>query len=410
MDTDWEVLVVGAGPAGCAAAMTSAGGGAKTLLIDRKKEIGTPVQCGEVVGESFIKQLKLKLPPQAIASVQDHTRFLLDRRLMIVSHESYWRSVTLERKIFDKLLAAEAAEAGASVHADTKLVSLEMDGSRVKSADLVHQGKTITVRPNIVIAADGVHSTVAKLLGTELYPDETVAKGMEYEMVAKKKLPSGMQIFLEPEVGLGYGWIIPKGPRRANVGLAILGGDKGRRSGLDEWIEGNPVVREYFDPDKVLEVKTGDAPLPGFLGGPTRGNVMFVGDAAGQTLAFVGEGILPSYACGTGAGTVAAAAATTGGLGKLKCYINAVDELMGDELSKGGELKDAILGLWNDESLPEGDRTLLCGLVMAGCVFPDEVTEARKLLELPDRAKVAQLKAAAEKRKMKVKVSGLNFR
>ena len=410
MDKDWDVLVVGAGPAGSGAALAAAEGGAKTLLIDRKKEIGTPVQCGEVVGESLIKQLKLKVPPQAIASVQDHTRFLLDRRIMVVSNEPYWRSVTLERKIFDKLLAAQAAEAGASVHADTRLVSVESKDGKVTKAELMHHGKAITVRPKVVIAADGVHSTMAKLMGETLYPDDTTARGIEYEMIAKKKLPVGMHIFLEPEVGMGYGWIIPKGPRRANVGLGVIGLEANRRSTIQDWIGSNPVVAEYFDTDKIVEVKSGDAPLPGFLGGPRRGNVLFAGDAAGQTLAFVGEGILPSYACGQGAGAVAATAVRLNKISKLDCYDRAVSDIMGDELAKGGALKDAILGLWSDGSIPEGARTLVCGLIMSEAIFPEEAEQALELVQLPDRKLAAAIKAGIEKRKMKARVSLLHCR
>jgi digeranylgeranylglycerophospholipid reductase len=410
MDRDWDVLVVGAGPAGSGAARAAAEGGAKTLLIDRKKEIGTPVQCGEVVGESLIRQLKLKVPPQAIASVQDHTRFLLDRRIMITSREPYWRSVTLERKIFDKLLAAQAAEAGARVQADTRLVSIEMKDGNVVKAELMHQGEALTVRPRVVIAADGVHSTMAKLMGETLYPDTTMARGIEYEMIAKKKLPSGMQIFLEPEVGLGYGWIIPKGPKRANVGLGIIGLEEKRRSTLQDWVLGNPVVSEYFDMDRVVEVKSGDAPLPGFLGGPRRGNVLFAGDAAGQTLAFVGEGILPSYACGLGAGAVAASALQQKDLSKLDAYDGAVNDLMGEELEKGGALKDAILGLWSDEAIPEGARTLVCGLIMSESILPEEIEEALALVQLPDRKVAQTLRAGLEKRRMRALVSLLHHR
>jgi digeranylgeranylglycerophospholipid reductase len=410
VDKDWEILVVGAGPAGSGAALAAAEGGAKTLLIERKKEIGTPVQCGEVVGESLIKQLKLKVPPQAVASVQDHTRFLLDRRVMVVSREPYWRSVTLERKIFDKLLAARAAEAGASVQADTRLVSIEMKDGNVAKAELMHQGEPVTVKPKVVIAADGVHSTMAKLMGESLYPDTTMARGIEYEMVAKKRLPTGMHIFLEPEVGLGYGWIIPKGPRRANVGLGIIGLEEKRRSTIQEWVLNNPVVSEYFNTDKVLEVKSGDAPLPGFLGGPRRGNVLFAGDAAGQTLAFVGEGILPSYACGQGAGAVAASAVRQKKLSKLNCYDRAVSDLMGEELEKGAALKDAILGIWSDASIPEGARTLVCGLIMSEAIFPDEAERALELVQLPDRKLASAIRASLEKRKMRATVSLLKHR
>ncbi|MBI0584255.1 MAG: geranylgeranyl reductase family protein [Methanomassiliicoccus sp.] len=410
MDKDWEVLVVGAGPAGSGAAAAAAEGGAKTLLIDRKKEIGTPVQCGEVVGASLIRQLKLRVPPQAIASVQDHTRFILDRRIMITSREPYWKSVTLERKIFDKLLAARAAEAGASVQADTRLASLEMKDDKVSMATLVHRGEEVVVRPKVVIAADGAHSSVAKMMDLSLYPSDAMARGIEFEMVAKSKLPPGMQIFLEPEVGLGYGWIIPKGPRRANVGLGVIGLDESRRSTILEWAGGNPIVSKYFDLDQVLEVKSGDAPLPGFLGGPLRGNVLFAGDAAGQTLAFVGEGILPSFACGQGAGAVAAAAVRARSLKKLECYDRAVKDIMGEELERGGALKDAILGAWSDETLTEGQRTLLCGLIMSESIFPDQAEEVRQFLDLPAASLARVVRAGIQKRKARASVAVLRHR
>lgn len=410
MEKDWEVLVVGAGPAGCGAAATAAEGGGKTLLIDRKKEIGTPVQCGEVVGESLVRQLHLKLPPQAIATVHDHTRFILDRRLRIVSHEPYWRSIALERKIFDKLLAARAAEAGASVQADTRLTDLEMRDGKVVAATLMHRGKEVTIHPKVVIAADGPHSTMAKLMGLTIYPDDTMANGIEYEMVAKKKLPNGMQIFLEPEVGLGYGWIIPKGPRRANVGLGAIGMEESRRSTILDWVSENPVVSEYFDLEQVLEVKSGDAPLPGFLGGPVHGNVLFAGDAAGQTLAFVGEGIMPSFACGSGAGAVAASAVRTKSMKRLACYDRAVKDTMGEELEKGAALKDAILGLWADASISEGDRTLLCGLVMSECIDPTQIEELLPLLSESSTRIAAMMRAEIAKRRMKVNISALRYR
>jgi flavin-dependent dehydrogenase len=237
-----------------------------------------------------------------------------------------------------------------------------------------------------------------------------MARGIEYEMIAKKKLPTSMHIFLEPEVGLGYGWIIPKGPKRANVGLGIIGLEEKRRSTLQDWVLGNPMVSEYFDMDRVVEVKSGDAPLPGFLGGPRRGNVLFAGDAAGQTLAFVGEGILPSYACGQGAGAVAASALRQKDLALLDTYDGAVNELMGEELEKGAALKDAILGLWGDERIPEGARTLVCGLIMSESIRPDEVEQALELVQLSDRRLARTIRAGLEERAMNARVSLLNHR
>lgn len=405
-----EVLVVGAGPAGSSAAMAAADGGARTLLIDRKKEIGTPVQCGEVVGETLLKRMKLKLPPGAKAMPLDHTKFLLDRRIALTSREPYWKAVSLERKIFDKALAASAAEAGAMVHADARLTSIEMRDGNVVEATIMHQGVETTVHPKVVIAADGVHSTMSRLMGVELFTEKAVAKGIEYEMVSRKRLPAGMQIFLEPEVGLGYGWIIPKGPRRANVGLAAIGLQGNRRDRLQEWLSSNPMVSDMFDIDKVVEVKTGDAPLPGFLGGPRRGNVLFAGDAAGQTLAFVGEGIIPSFACGQGAGAVASAAVRQNDMSRLDCYERAIEDLLGNELSMGGDIKDNILKVWTDESIPIGDRTVLCGMLMSEVMFPEDLEDAMALLSMSKRAMVQAIKAALTKRKVRATVSALHLR
>ncbi len=361
-----DVLVVGAGPAGSAAAAAAARAGAKTLLIDRKKEIGTPVQCGEVIGKSLLQQAGIKLPRQAVCRNQASTRFLIDRRLMVVNREPYWASVTVERKILDKLFAVGAAEAGARVEADTRLTELHMEGDQVEEAILMQRGKEVRVKPRMVIAADGVHSTVSKLTGFRWYPEEMVARGGEFEMVSKKPLPPSMQIILEPEVGLGYGWIIPKGKNRANVGLARVGASGNRMRMLEEWVEDHPLLSRYFDGDSILEVKTGDAPVPGVCGDTVRGNIIFTGDAAGQTLAFVGEGIIPSYVCGMAAGEAAASYDSS-------LYGEYLDGTLGEELRYGADLKDQILGLWEDETLNDAQRVLIAGLVMSECLVPEDL-------------------------------------
>ncbi len=360
-----DVLVIGMGPAGSGAAAAAAAAGAKVLAVDRKREIGSPVQCGEVIGRSLLLRSGLKLPRQAVSSTQDHTRFHIGRELTLSNHGEQWASVTVERKILDKLLAAKAAEAGASVHADSALTSLSMDGDRVTSATVRMRGVEKEVEPKVVVAADGVHSTVAKMAGVCWNAEDMVARGAEFEMVSKRALPRCMQIFLEEEVGLGYGWIIPKGRDRANVGLAEVGPAERMRQRVMGWIEDNPIVSSYFDSGSVVEVKTGDAPVPGFQGGPSRGNILFAGDAAGQTLAFVGEGIIPAYLCGLVAGEAAA-------LGP-ESYDRSLRAVMGEELGYGGEVKDAILGIWHDPSLDARQRYLAAGLLMSEAVPPGEL-------------------------------------
>ena len=374
---DCEVLVVGAGPAGSGAARASAVAGAGTLMVDKKKQIGTPVQCGEVIGLDLVKRAGIRIPPNAIVARHDFTRFVLGREVVIDNYEPYWKAVTVERKIFDKHLAFRAASAGASVQADTKLVSVKRKGHKVESCLLSHHGEEVEVSPKAVVAADGVHSTLAKELGAEFFSSKDVARGVEFELVAKRDIPQAMQIFIEGEIGLGYGWIIPKGRRRANVGLGLVGVNASRRNFLEDWISDHPVVSRYFDTDKVLEVKMGDAPVPGFLGGPVKGNVLFCGDAAGQTLAFVGEGILPSYICGSLAGKHAALLAQ----GQEQKYEEDLVDKMADQLMMGAVLRDTLVELWSSEELDDRLRSLLSGAVMNELVSPDDITNAISSLD-----------------------------
>ncbi|MFP4170660.1 MAG: geranylgeranyl reductase family protein [Methanomassiliicoccales archaeon] len=366
-----DVLVIGCGPAGSGAGL-SASDGADTLMVDRKREIGTPVQCGEVIGRTLLEAAGLELPPSVTCGEQDHTRFIIDRRLEVINREPYWASVTVERKMLDKWLAARAARAGASVACDTRLTSLRSEEGRMV-AGLSHRGSRREVAARALVAADGVHSTVSSLMGERLFDPMAVARGIEFEMVSGEEMPPCMQIFLEPEIGMGYGWIIPKGEGRANVGVGILAPFDRREEFLREWIGTHPLVSKYFSTEHILEVKRGEAPVPGFSGGVSRGQVLYAGDSAGQTLAFVGEGIMPSHMCGRMAGEVAAAACSEDDPSLLQGYDRAVGQRLGEELGMGAELKDLIQMTFMRPDLSMSEKVTACGLMMGECLQPEEM-------------------------------------
>jgi hypothetical protein len=186
-----------------------------------------------------------------------------------------------------------------------------------------------------------------------------MARGVEFELVSRRPLPPCMQIFIEGFIGLGYGWIIPKGRRRANVGIGTVG-RKLEPEDLMRWVEENPVTRAYFGEPSVLEVKMGDAPVAGYSGAMVKDNVVFCGDAAGQTLAFVGEGIMPAHICGMAAGRAAARIA----LGQADGYEDELESGLADELRLGGDLRDAIAAIWEEGDVEGQDRAFLSALLM----------------------------------------------
>jgi len=399
IEKEVDVLVVGAGPAGSGAAMEAASAGATTLMIDRKREIGTPVQCGEVIGKSLLEMTGLKLPGKIICARQRGTRFIINRKITVTNSQPYWESITVERKLLDKYLATEAARKGACVQAETRLTDIEVESGIVSRVQLIHRGNKVNVSPGVVVAADGVHSTVCNLMGLSFHSEDEVARGIEFEMVSSRPLPPYMHIFLEPEVGLGYGWIIPKGRWRANVGIGRVGSLENRKATLERWICSHPFISRYFDMHRVLEVKSGDAPVPGFRGGPVKGNVIFTGDAAGQTLAFVGEGIIPSYASGRVAGRVAAMASFSRDLDQLKEYDRILKDGIGRELCEGASIKDHIMRIWMRPDLNAETRTIACGLMMSEVIGPEELLRmtGEKIMSLFDEMVLRELAGSAGK-------------
>jgi digeranylgeranylglycerophospholipid reductase len=360
-----DVLVVGAGPAGCGVAKAAAEKGTDVLVIDKKKEIGVPVECGECVGISLPKFFGIKIPSNVISSKQNSAIFYLNREMMIENSEQYWKSVSIERKMLDKHFAIEATRAGAKVLADTELINVKKENRKIVSLKVKSSGKFENIEPKIVVAADGSHSTVAKELGIKLFDNKQMAYSIEYEMAGiKLKHPNSVQIFLDENIGYGYGWIIPKGKDRANVGVGNLGFKKINYK-LEDFINNNPIVKSQTESGSILEFKRGDTPITGPIDKLVWGNVIFVGDAAGQNIAHVGEGTFPSYIAGGIAGECASKAVKTKDIkNSLDKYPMTIKKVLGEILGLGGDIKNCIVNTWSSD-LTKKKKFLVGGLLMS---------------------------------------------
>ena len=119
--TECDVLVIGAGPGGGAAALHSAREGLKVILIEDHDEIGTPVHCGECISDLAVNNLQLDLPPSVISRPVDGIRVLFpDGTAKKLSEPGY----VLEKHLFEQWLAEEAVEEGAKLHLSHKLTEL----------------------------------------------------------------------------------------------------------------------------------------------------------------------------------------------------------------------------------------------------------------------------------------------
>lgn len=304
-----DVLVVGAGPAGSAASKHAALGGADVILIDKKSEIGTPKRCAEGIYDHGLKWLGIDVNPQwAVQRINggafiapDKTRLVLDET--VLPEKGY----IIERKVFDKYMAMDAARAGAKIMVKTLARSIIKDEDSEGSFFIVeceHMDEIIEIKTRILIAADGPESRISKAIGINSINPKDMMSGVQYEMVGVNcERMDLVELHLGAFMDGGYAWIFPKGDDIANVGIAISSSSKKPAiECLNEFIDSYPPLNNA----KAVELNVGGDPIGGLIERLYDDNFMVCGDAAGQVDPITGGGIILGMLGGMTAGQVAA--------------------------------------------------------------------------------------------------------
>lgn len=301
MRNEYDVIVVGGGPAGSITAKTAAENGCDVLLIEKRQEIGDPVRCGEACNRDTISR-HIDIDPKWISAEVSGVRlYSPDGTPIIMSEGADKPGVVLERKIFDTALARSAAKAGAEVHVKTSAIGITKDNKFVNGIKVRSYGEEFEIKSKIVVGADGIESKVGRWAGID-----TALKLKDVETCAQF-LMSNVDIdqnFCEFIMGNnvspgGYAWIFPKGNRMANVGIGIAG---------NRTSEGIPIdclkkfVSERFPDGKTIGLVVGAVPTSSPIEKTVANGLLLVGDAAHQSDPITGGGIHNSMECAKIAG------------------------------------------------------------------------------------------------------------
>jgi len=309
---EYDIVVVGAGPAGSMAAMEAAKQGAKVLIIEKRQEAGSPVRCAEGVGKEGLLKTGIKIDRRWIANEAKGAKLIAPNRITIeLSSEHAGNEVgfVLERKIFDRALLYEAAKHGADVMMKSSALGVIKDekgikGVEVESSDGVHR-----IESKVVIACDGRESKVAMSAGinTKLKLKD-IESCVQYLMVNVDYDKSFTYFYVgQCYAPGGYIWVFPKGDGIANVGIGVLGSKIGKRRGypkelLDRFIKD----RREFERAKIVEHIAGTVPVSLPLERTWMNGLLIAGDAAHLTDPITGGGIINAMVSGKLAGSVAA--------------------------------------------------------------------------------------------------------
>ncbi len=129
MKDSYDVIVAGAGPAGSVAAKTAAERGLSVLLVEKKQEIGEPVRCAEGITAEGLRQF-LEPDPKWICGCIRRAKFLAPGASLTFSDDCD-AAYVLDRKVFDRELARQAAAAGADVITKTPVTGLIVENGLV---------------------------------------------------------------------------------------------------------------------------------------------------------------------------------------------------------------------------------------------------------------------------------------
>ncbi|MFX0096738.1 MAG: NAD(P)/FAD-dependent oxidoreductase [Candidatus Hodarchaeota archaeon] len=344
-----DIVVVGAGPAGSTTAISAARNGGEVLILDRKQNIGIPVQCGEAIGKVGPGIAEINVPEDSIRNPIRGFRVYSPNLLKVEYVKPEPDGYIVDRRVFDKELLAKATEEGANVLVDTDVTGLIWEHGIVKGVIARSMGEQVEVKADIVIGADGINSTIARLTGLrKFFKLKDLDASVGYEMTGVKiDDPDLMEFYMGREVApRGYVWIFPKGDDRANVGIGVGGGygEKIALEYLQSFIKNHELGKEKLGSAKIIEFRVGAIPV----GGPNEknvvDNVMLVGDAAGQVHPITGGGIGYAMVCGSIAGRVAVECITEGDTSEkaLMKYELSWQDKYGEEFVKMLELRKLL--------------------------------------------------------------------
>ncbi len=325
----YDIIVVGAGPAGSVSARYAAENGASVLMLERDREPGIPVRCAEGVSHEGIEQF-IDIDERWIASRID-VACLHAPNGMNVRMYNNGAGYALERRLFDKALCDLACRHGTEFLTKADVIGLLWEKGKISGVKFKHYGKIDKVRCDLVIGADGVESRIGRWAGIKTAVGlKDIDSCVQYTLTEIKVENSCIDLFFGTDIAPGgYIWIFPKSGNSANVGIGISGHlahQKGPKEYLDEFIE------KTFPKAKKTYMVCGGVPTSATLKEIVRDNIMLVGDAARQTNPLTGGGIAQVMLAGSIAGKVAAAAVQTGRFDKkfLKKYRKEWNKRLGN--------------------------------------------------------------------------------
>ena len=349
-ELNFDVVVVGGGPAGSSAAHMAAKNGRTVALIEKEKEIAETVRTSGVTWISDIK--KFGIPEECYNPIKKFS-FCSPKNSVKISGEIAKAAVLDVRKTY-RFLANRAKTSGSELFTSTNVTEvLKDDTGKCTGVIAKSDGKQIQFNSKVVIDASGFVSVIAKELGY-VTQWKKFGAGAEFEVKTEKLERDNWWLMVGQEYSpAGYAWIFPTSKDTARIGVGIGKPD----SDVDPTVRLNELLEKKLGPIKDLgniekiEFHYGLIPNDGVSRKTVYDNLILVGDSAGQANPLVLEGIRYAIRFGEVAGQVAADAIKNGDTTEMSLspYEKEWKRAIESKINSAGKVQNRWVGLTDDE-------------------------------------------------------------
>lgn len=374
-DQVWDVVIAGAGPSGASAAITLADKGLHVLLLD-KAAFPRDKTCGDGLTLATLA----KLADFGLEEKVREKAFRIEK-LIVKSPSAITAPVpgpfhVLKRRFFDCMMVEKAVEKGATF-AKGEAVCFERQGDDILTCSI--KGLDSPIKTHVGLIATGVDSTLVKRCGgaSSKYPLGVAVR----RYIESSATLDHMLVDFRRDLLPGYGWAFPMGNGEYNVGCGLFIDEKepipNLRESMDQFMNDNPPLREllakgsYTTPLKGATMKCGYREIT-FPDMPT---LLTIGDAAGTTLFFTGEGIDMALESGEAAAKAIIEAFDSTQLSRLADHPRQEAERLSKIFKRykwtqtmfgGGKRCDILIGIMSKWSLPQR----YCSEILTGRKLP----------------------------------------
>ena len=347
---DFDLVIVGAGPAGSSAAFTASSQGVSVALLEKEKEVAETVRTSGVTWIADAKEFGI--PEECYNPISNYS-FCSPTKSVTISDDIAKAAVLDVRKTY-RHLAEQAHHSGTKLFLNTNVTQIVTDDDNKPIGVVAKISETqVKFNAKMIIDCSGFQSVVVKSLGLAEQWSRFGA-GAEYEVKAENVQSDTWWLMVGQEYSpAGYAWIFPvsKDTVRIGVGVGKPESDVDPTERLDKLIEEKKgPIKELGDIRKI-EFHYGLIPNDGLSRKTVYDNLILVGDSAGQANPLVLEGIRYAIRFGRVAGKTAANAIKSGDTTQksLEPYEKNWKKAIESKINSASKIQSRWIGLSDDE-------------------------------------------------------------